>query len=138
MRAPMTRRDSAAAVMSRSTSDRCTFTPAIAAPDTARSRSRAIVSVSGSSGTALLLPPADIAAELLPFELDLAGHARALAPRGVERGCDGRHREHSAPRSNQLSARIEGCSGVKDVNVSLAGRQSDRAAPARLVGITCC
>ena len=59
--------------------------PVMRAPATSRSRSRAIVSVSGSSGTPCELAPADVGAELLALELDLLAQAPGCALRLVER-----------------------------------------------------
>src|SRR5512140_327271 len=136
MRAPTTRRDSAVAVVSRRTSGRRTWTAEMAAPETARSRSRAIVSVSGSSGTSLLLSPGDVAPELFAIELDLARDACAFAPGEGERGRDRRDCEHPSARSNQLSCRSFTSSSVKYEHVGLLAGQPDGCSPARLVWIT--
>src|SRR5450432_2138141 len=122
MREPSVRRDSDAALTSWSTSARRTLRATIIEPDSARSRSRAIVSVSGSSGTPLQFPPPDVATELLPLELDRTRDARTLALGVRERRADGGHGEDSSARSDQLASRIERCSRVKNVDVRLPWR----------------
>src|SRR4051812_39946556 len=59
-----------------------TFTVSIVAPPIAPSRSRAIVSVSGSSGTAGQLAPTDIASELLAVDFDPLGNGPTAARGG--------------------------------------------------------
>src|SRR5687768_3941270 len=68
--APVTRRTSCAAVTARTTSGFVIRAPMIVRPRNAASRSRAIVSVSGSSGTAVQLAPSDVGADLLVGKVD--------------------------------------------------------------------
>src|SRR5690606_12092867 len=85
-------------------------------PTTRPRRSRAIVSASGSSGTALQLPPADVAPIVFAVELDGRGGG-AAALRGLrQRAPDAGHREHAPARRHEppvLAARA----GVEDDDV---------------------
>src|SRR4051794_27878084 len=74
---PTSRVRSAAGVISRSTSPLSTTTSTIRRPVISRSRSRAIVSVSGSSGTDVLMLPLDLAPPDVGPVL-LAGEAHPL------------------------------------------------------------
>src|ERR1700686_5135317 len=90
------------ALTSRSTSALRTETFFIFRPRIAPSRSRAIVSVSGNSGTAHHLPPPDVASQLLSLERHLLGvGSRQLRGFDQTRG-DCCHREHPASRGDQL------------------------------------
>src|SRR5690606_5227022 len=81
------------------TSGFATSTRVTVLPTTRPRRSRAIVSASGSSGTALQLPPADVAAVVLALELDGRGRRPAALGGLRQRASDAGHREHApAPR----------------------------------------
>src|SRR6185437_2381088 len=82
--APRSREASARAEIPRNTSGLVAFAVTMVRPETSWSRSRAIVSVSGSSGTPSQLAPADVGAELLAVELDARGELLARALRVVE------------------------------------------------------
>src|SRR5262245_30337233 len=93
--APVTRGPRLRAEISRRTSAWRTCAPAIVAPRIVSSRSRAIVSVSGSSGIAGELSPADVRAELATVESHqlsrFAASLRSLFDVGAEPG----HGEHA-------------------------------------------
>src|SRR5688500_16158671 len=72
------------ALVSRSTSARVTLTAVITAPAIARSRSRAMVSVSGSSGTAQRFAPAYVGPKLPAGELNRARLRRTGDAGGFE------------------------------------------------------
>src|SRR5690348_18235162 len=103
MVAPVRARRSLAGVVSRRTSACVTVTPAIVAPASARCRSRAMVSVSGSSGMALELPPRDVGAVLAARELDRTRRADARALGGGERIGHTGHREHASARRDETA-----------------------------------
>src|SRR5438045_9675767 len=93
------------AFTSRKTSRLRTETFSIFRPRIAPSRSRAIVSVSGNSGIACQLTPADVAAKLFPPERNLFGViSRQLG--GLEQTRrDRSHRQHPPPGSHQFTGR---------------------------------
>src|SRR3954470_13248128 len=97
----------------------------ICAPTIAPLRSRAIVSVSGSSGTARQLSPADVAPELLAAELHLLRGGPTLLRRGRDILGHGRHREHSTARRNERPVVAPLRARVKDVNSVDRSRQVD-------------
>src|SRR5690606_34648718 len=71
-----------------------------------------MVSASGSSGMALQLPPADVAAVLLPLELDRLGGGAAALCGALDRRCDRGDGEHAPSRRDeptvaQLRPRVE-------------------------------
>src|SRR6476646_6017822 len=97
-----------------------------------------MVSVSGSSGTALELPPSDVAAELLSLEADGTRGFRAFALRLAERRGHGRHGEDPTASRHQLSRGVERRSRVEDVNVLGFGWQVDTGSLERVTWITGC
>src|SRR5258705_9016704 len=107
MVAPIVRRASSVASTSRSTSARRTTTPAIERPRISRSRSRAIVSVSGSSGTRLPLAgdlaPPDVGAVLLAGELDLLGVPKAGSLGFLDRRRHRAHLQHPPPGPDEAA-----------------------------------
>src|SRR5690349_14859655 len=98
---PVVRASRSAAVPPRSTSGLLTTTSVMRLPVIARSRSRAIVSVSGSSGTgslhlALDLAPPDVGSILLPVESHALDVLHAARLRQLDTRGDGAHREHAS------------------------------------------
>src|SRR5258706_5022314 len=85
------------ALTSRSTSALRTDTFFILRPRIAPSRSRAIVSVSGNSGTAHNLPPPDVASQLLSLERHPLGVGSRQLRRLDEARRDNGHRKHPPP-----------------------------------------
>src|SRR4051812_30310955 len=144
MTVPATRRAKSAGVLSRRTSALVMTTRSMRAPATSSSRSRAIVSVSGSSGTSAAglranatrqLSPADVAAELLAREFDGSSQILAPALRVVHRITKTGHSEHAAARCHERSGRIALGAGVKyESLVRNLGNQNSVAA-AWLIGI---
>src|SRR5689334_11032974 len=127
---PATRSASSTAVASRRTSGLETRTATIRAPVTARSRSRAIVSVSGSSGTARSgrareLAPADVRAELLPLELDASRVSRAELLRFVHGWRDPGDCQYAAAAGNELTVRRALGAGMEDQYVGRRWRELD-------------
>src|SRR5688572_31030291 len=114
MVAPVVRFLSAAVPTTRSTSDFETSTPAIVAPATRRCRSRAIVSTSGSSGTARGLAPADVAAELLPIEVDRSRGREAASLRLREVTGNASHGDHASAGRDESAAGIAGGTRMED------------------------
>src|SRR5215208_4580220 len=99
--APLSRRESWAGRTSRRTSGFVTRTSTIRAPERSRSRSRAIVSVSGSSGTAHRFAPPDVVAELLVLEPHSARVLHASGVRVIEGIANAGYGEHSAASRDQ-------------------------------------
>src|SRR5450830_1715539 len=93
------------------------------APLIAASRSRAIVSVSGSSGTAGELAPTDVVPELLAAEGYTLRRVAALARGGgdVVRNCS--NSEHAAAGGDERSVIQPFRAGVKDEYVVSRWRQ---------------
>src|SRR3954464_4261280 len=114
--APATRLARARGVTSRSTSAWLTVTPSMIAPPTSASRSRAIVSVSGSSGNAAQLPPADVRPELATWKSHLLGRLAAAARGGLDVRGQTCHGEHTTARRPERFA-VESGSGVEDQHV---------------------
>src|SRR4051812_2808096 len=135
MRAPVVRRASARAPTTRSTSGFETSTPAIVLPATRRWRSRAMVSTSGSSGTAGNLAPADVSAKLLAFEADPVGGDATAPLRLFEGRSDASHREHATTRRHQFAGRAPSGTPMKHEDVLQIGGDVDRRAGGGLVGI---
>src|SRR5687768_5079537 len=131
--APESRRANACFPVSRSTSARVTFTLTTEVPAIAASRSRAIVSVSGSSGIALQLSPRDVATKLFPVE----GDPFRVIPRGPNRffyGCarpgDG---ENASATGLQLACVFIACrTCMEHVDPARGSRQPDR------ITLSCC
>src|SRR5690606_2076229 len=93
-----------------------TRTPVMVLPTMWRRRSRAMVSASGSSGMALQLPVADVAAELLAFEgARLGGLAAPLGGLG-HGGGDGGDGHHAAAARHESTVLSPGA-GVEDDQV---------------------
>src|SRR5687768_690023 len=118
------------------TSGRVTFAAAIVRPAIAASRSRAIVSVSGSSGIPLELAPCDVTAKLLSRE----AHAlRVVAGKcsGVCHRVSGRCNCENAPsvRDQLASFTVAGGGCLKDVQPVRWGRDPDGIVLPRRIGI---
>src|ERR1035437_535862 len=140
--APDTRLRSAPAATSRSTSPFRTTTPVIVRPRSSRSRSRAIVSVSGGSGTRLLLlagnlAPADIRAELFALELNSLRVVETPPLRDGDGLAERAHGEHAAARGDEAAVGVARRTGVKDEDAVFRRGQGDRIAGARTLGIVC-
>src|SRR5438128_4460568 len=98
----------------RRTSRFLTDTFFILRPLIAPSRSRAIVSVSGNSGTARQLTPANVASQLLPLERHLLGMvARHLARLDQTRSHSGDGKHPTAGSDELIRGRIDGGAGLK-------------------------
>src|SRR5678816_4695479 len=137
MRASRNLRARVRGVTSRKTSALRTATLVMVRPRIAASRSRAIVSVSGNSGTAVQLAPRDVAPQLLAGERNALG----VRPRQLGRFHQGRRDrgdpEHSSTGANQLCrGRIGGGPGLKDLDAIFRRWQLDRIAGAGLIGIS--
>src|SRR5687768_13910041 len=115
--APATRRASADGVTSRSTSALATRARTILLPLISASRSRAIVSVSGSSGTAAKFAPANVGPVVAAAELDVPGVVRAQPLCLVERRCDCGDRKDAPAGGHELACVVASRSGVKDEHV---------------------
>src|SRR6266481_2034244 len=124
------------ALTSRSTSALRTETFFIFRPRIAPSRSRAIVSVSGSSGTAHNLPPPDVTPQLLSLARHLLG-VRSRQLRGLdETGGDRGHREHPASGGYELiSPWVERGSRMKYLDTLLGRWELDNVASPGLLRI---
>src|SRR5690242_3578012 len=105
---PLVRAPRSAGEPSRSTSGRVTTTSVMRLPVIARSRSRAIVSVSGSSGTgslrlALDLAPPDVGTVLLSFEADALDVFHAPGLRELDARRDGADGEDAPAGGDELA-----------------------------------
>src|SRR6185503_2071974 len=130
--------DSLRAVTSRSTSVLRTVTFSIRRPLIAPFKSRAIVSVSGNSGTACQLAPSDVVPELLSAERHRlgvrSGHLRGLE----ETGGDGRYGQHAPTRCDELVCRVPCCARVKDFDAFARRRKLNDIAGPGVLGIPGC
>src|SRR5918992_1332866 len=134
---PVTRRANRAAVISRRTSGLATREPTIVLRVIAASRSRAIVSVSGSSGTAAKFAPSDVGAVVLGRQVDAVGVMRAETLCFVESRCDRRGSEDATTGGAQLAGFVAPRARVEEHHVDvLDPRQSHRLSRLRRVRVT--
>src|SRR4051794_14535100 len=93
-------------------------------PAISRSRSREIVSVSGSSGTlrefgpSRQLAPPDVGSELLSLELDRRGELPAPVARLHDRVPEAGHRKDAPARRDEIAGGIALGSGMKDERIA--------------------
>src|SRR5690606_23830678 len=106
-----------------------TEAPTIVLPTTSRARSRAIVSVSGSSGTrggidlAFQLSPSDVTAKLLPCKRDPVGPRNAPVTCGCQRLRHSRHAEYPASSGEQFTTGTAAGARVEEKHVVLRRRE---------------
>src|SRR5512133_2631055 len=125
-----------AALTPRSTSRRSTSTSVMSEPAIAACRSRAIVSVSGSSGTTCELAPADVAPELLPVERDVGCGRGTLLARRLECWGERGDRKHTSAGCTQRAVVVAPGPGVEDDHVVTACGYRDLVAAAHLPGVS--
>src|SRR5579859_1286870 len=115
--APTSRRFRAGPVMPRSTSARLRRTLVIRSPLISRSRSRAMVSVSGSSGTPVELSPTDIRSVLLARELHAAGVVLAAAAGIWHRVTDASDGQDATAVGDERAVLVGLRAGVEDQDI---------------------
>src|SRR2546423_1789460 len=139
MVASWSRRASERGVTSRSTSRRRTETFFIFRPRIVPSRSRAIVSVSGNSGTARQLTPPNITSKLFALERNPLGVISRQLGGLDEIWRDGSYRQHPPASGHQfIGNRIASRAGMKHFDAFLRRRQVDHITGPHFVGITRC
>src|SRR5690349_22554890 len=113
-----------------------TSTAAIVLPLTSPSRSRAMVSTSGSSGMPLKLAPTYVRAVLATVKFDQLG-GRQAAPLGVANGGpQSRHRQHATARRDDSAFRPRSGACVKYDRVPQCRRNEDLVALGRTLRVT--
>src|SRR5687768_16812988 len=128
-------RASSFALTSRRTSGRCTATRSIVRPAISLWRSRAMVSVSGSSGMTVKLSPPDVRPEVAAGKSDVLGPVRAAAAGLGEAVGDGGDRGDTTTGRRELPRRRERGPGVKEQGVWREGADLNEVPPSRRLGI---